>query len=227
MKLKRFIIFVLFFLALVAPRFSFGQACSPTALNSSDTNASQICNPVEKVGGGTLQTFAIHILQGFAGASSMITITYVVYSGFHFLISQGNSEDVEHAKRALQWSLSGLAVMMLAYVLVSALSTFLNYNPDSSIGNGQTPTVTNPIGGNGGVNVFNDLFVRIINGFLGLAGLLAILIIVLNGLRYVTAGGNDEQTEKAKSGLLYSVVGLVIIFFAYVIVRASAAFLGK
>ncbi len=58
----------------------------------------------------------------------------------------------------------------------------------------------------------------IISVALGIIGALALLIITVSGLRYITAGGNPEKTAKAKNGIIYSLVGLVVAISAEAIV---------
>ena len=55
-------------------------------------------------------------------------------------------------------------------------------------------------------------------GFL-LAGMLGVVGIVLSGFRYVTSNGDAGQVSKAKQGLLYSVIGLVVVSVAFGLVR--------
>lgn len=52
----------------------------------------------------------------------------------------------------------------------------------------------------------------------GIAGALALLIITVSGLRYITSAGNPEKVSKAKNGIIYAVVGLVIAISAEAIV---------
>lgn len=47
------------------------------------------------------------------------------------------------------------------------------------------------------------------------AGIMAVIIIIIAGILYITAGGNPEQVKRAKNAILYSIVGLVIILFAF------------
>jgi len=53
---------------------------------------------------------------------------------------------------------------------------------------------------------------------LGIAGALALLMITVSGLRYITAAGNPEKVSKAKSGIVYSLVGLAVAISAEAIV---------
>ena len=48
----------------------------------------------------------------------------------------------------------------------------------------------------------------------GTIGALAVLMIVISGLRYITSAGNPEQTAKAKNGIIYALVGVVVAISA-------------
>lgn len=52
----------------------------------------------------------------------------------------------------------------------------------------------------------------------GIIGALSLLMITVSGLRYITSAGNPEKTAKAKSGIIYAIVGLVIAISAEAIV---------
>ncbi len=71
----------------------------------------------------------------------------------------------------------------------------------------------------------NGLIIRVINIVLGLSGAFAVLFIVIGGFRYITAGGSEETTEKARKTLTNSVIGLTIILLAAMIVRITANFI--
>lgn len=50
-------------------------------------------------------------------------------------------------------------------------------------------------------------------------GIVAVIMIIVSGLLYVISEGDPSKTKRAKDGILYSVVGLVIILSAFVITR--------
>ena len=56
---------------------------------------------------------------------------------------------------------------------------------------------------------------------LGLAfgAVVAVLFLILGGYRYMTSQGNQTQTESAKNTVLYSMIGLVVIFLSTLIFR--------
>jgi hypothetical protein len=51
------------------------------------------------------------------------------------------------------------------------------------------------------------------------AGLIAVIMIIIAGFSYTTAGGNAEQTKTARNRILYAAVGLAIIALSWTITR--------
>lgn len=66
---------------------------------------------------------------------------------------------------------------------------------------------------------FNDLVHSIINVLSAIVGVVAVIMIIVGGLRYITSGGNDTSVSGAKNTILYAVIGLVIVALAQIIVR--------
>ena len=56
---------------------------------------------------------------------------------------------------------------------------------------------------------------RIIRTAMGLLGIVAVVIILIGGFKWMTAGGNDEQTGEAKQWIFSGIIGLAIILSAY------------
>lgn len=52
----------------------------------------------------------------------------------------------------------------------------------------------------------------------GIVGALAFLFIVISGFRYVISAGDPQEIAKAKNGIIYSLIGLVIAISAEIIV---------
>lgn len=73
--------------------------------------------------------------------------------------------------------------------------------------------------GGGGQPQLVPTFKKIINVLLFIIGLIAVLMIVIGGLRYVVSGGDSSATKGAKDTILYAVIGLVVAIMAYGIVN--------
>jgi len=60
---------------------------------------------------------------------------------------------------------------------------------------------------------------RVVGAFLGLLGSISLLMFVWGGFMYMTASGNDEQIKRAKKTFRNAVVGLVLSFSSYAILK--------
>lgn len=70
-----------------------------------------------------------------------------------------------------------------------------------------------------GTKDVRETVARIINVALGLLGIVAVVIILIGGFEWMTAGGNEEKTGEAKKRILAGVIGLAIILAAYAIAQ--------
>lgn len=64
-----------------------------------------------------------------------------------------------------------------------------------------------------------NLAETLINTLLYLIGIVAVIVIILGGFRYVTSNGDQGQITAAKNIILYAVIGLIVAILAYVIVN--------
>lgn len=76
----------------------------------------------------------------------------------------------------------------------------------------------NPLG-SGGYDI-REVLGRVIKGIISIIGSLALLMFVYGGTLWLTSGGNSEMVKKGKDILVWSTLGLVVIFTSYAIVSA-------
>ena len=60
---------------------------------------------------------------------------------------------------------------------------------------------------------------NLVNVAMGLAGLIAVVVIVFGGQRYLTSSGDPGKAKQAKDMITYGVIGLVVTVLAWVIVN--------
>ena len=65
---------------------------------------------------------------------------------------------------------------------------------------------------------FNKLWATIINIVSFIAGSIAIIMIIVGGLRYILSSGDPNSTGAARNTIIYALVGLVIVVAARTIV---------
>jgi hypothetical protein len=80
----------------------------------------------------------------------------------------------------------------------------------------QTDCATSAAGANASVDT---LITNVINLFSLVVGIVAVIMIIVGGLKYITSGGDSGNVTGAKNTILYAVVGLIVVALAQVIVR--------
>ena len=75
-------------------------------------------------------------------------------------------------------------------------------------------TLTDPLGGASIPTIIG----RIIKAALGVSGSLALIMFIYGGFIWMTSGGDKEKITKGRKTLVWAVLGLVIVFTAYILV---------
>lgn len=70
----------------------------------------------------------------------------------------------------------------------------------------------------------NKIIGTIINAILGFTGVIFLVLIIAAGELWLTAGGNSEQTEKARGLIFNAVIGLLIVFGSYLATNYAVPF---
>ena len=65
----------------------------------------------------------------------------------------------------------------------------------------------------------NGVFKQVTNTILYIVGIIAVIMLIIGGIRYVTSGGDSKKVTDAKNTVLYAIIGLVIAFLAFAIVN--------
>lgn len=65
----------------------------------------------------------------------------------------------------------------------------------------------------------NGVFRQITNTILYIVGIIAVIMLIWGGIRYITSGGDSKKVTDAKNTILYAIIGLVIALLAFAIVN--------
>ena len=74
----------------------------------------------------------------------------------------------------------------------------------------------NPLGK--GITI-ESFIARVINFVLGLIGSVSLLMFIYGGLTWMTSAGKSDQVKKGRDIIVWSVIGLAIVFTAYIMVK--------
>lgn len=70
-------------------------------------------------------------------------------------------------------------------------------------------------------DLFGDtgVFRQVTNVILYIVGIIAVIMLIIGGIKYVISGGDSKKVTDAKNTVLYAIIGLIIAFLAFAIVN--------
>lgn len=78
-----------------------------------------------------------------------------------------------------------------------------------------------------GFDTFPELVVFVMKGFFFLIGIMAVLIIIVGGVRLLLSQGNQESVTKGKQTIIWAVAGLIVALLSFSLVSIVQSLLSK
>jgi len=131
-------------------------------------------------------------------AGTLITILggmMIIIAGFLYLTSAGDEGRMKTAKSALMYAIGGIAVGLTATAIAGLVKS-------SVAGTDLMAIITN--------------IATTVGTFMASVG---VIMIVVSGIFYLTAAGDPAKIKKAKTTLIYAIVGIVIGLSATAIIN--------
>ena len=159
---------------------------------------------------GNIDAAVVSVINTILNYVALAAVIAIIVAGLYMILTGGAQAD--KAKTIIIWTLVGLAVILLAKVIVNFVYSLFGANV-----------------GNVGINVLNgtnpvQVVIQVVNTVLTYVGLAAVIAIVIAGLYMILSGGT--QADKAKEIIKWVIIGLVVILLAKVIVAFIYAALG-
>lgn len=150
----------------------------------------------------TIITFIKYIIGSVA-------VLYIVRSALRLVMQGDKDEEMAKDKKSILWGLLGLVFILMANPIINKVF----FKIDTSKFPGTEPVQP-------GIDT-KQLAMEIAgatNLIAAIAGPMALISLVIGGIMYITAGGEDEKMGKAKKIMLWSSIGIVVIYGAFAIV---------
>ena len=151
---------------------------------------------------------ATNVLTDITVIAAYLVLAYVIYGGYLYMFSSGDPGKAASGKKALTHAFIGLAIVMSAYTIFGAIRIAILGNNSFS--------GCNPLSGTECIDG-NAMVTNLIQWFIGMAGVVSAIFIVVGGWGYITASGDPNKLQKAKTTLLYAIIGLIIVALAEVL----------
>ena len=172
-------------------------------------------NPADPSGNITnITNFFKAVLGGILNIIAYLGVLFLVISGVTYIIgsSSGNDGLIGTAKKIAVGSIIGLALAL-------AGPTFMKDIKEIVLNGGEMPTDI------ASAPSLSTIVSNVLSFLLSAIGILAIISLVINSIWYLTAGGNSAKTDKAKTNITWSIIGLAIAGAALMIVKQIAYFI--
>lgn len=143
-----------------------------------------------------------------------VAVLFVVRNGLRLVLLGGNEEEVAKDKKNIFYGMLGLIVILISNPIVNKV--FFKIDTSKYPGLEAVQPGVDPkrlVGEIAGMT----------NVVAAIAGPFALLSLVAGGLMYILAGGEEEKIGKAKKIIMWSLIGLVIIYGAFAIVSTFVA----
>lgn len=148
-------------------------------------------------------TIVLNVIEIAVQVVGYLAIFYIIYGGFRYITSAGAPEAHAAAMKTILNAVIGLAIAICSIAIVRLMAQVILGTPDSETG----VYVNSPA----------DILTAVLNTAYFIAGAVAVIVIIISGFNFVTSSGNAQRVAKARMGILYAAIGLVVIIFASVI----------
>jgi hypothetical protein len=142
-------------------------------------------------------TAVLNVVSSVLGVVGYLAIGFVIWGGVLYMTAQGDPGKVAKGKKTITNSLIGLIIVMSASIISGAIAGIVS-------GANRTNSKS----------FFNDIF----GTFFVWSGIIAVIMLVYGGIQYITSTGNPAGIQKAKTTILYAVIGLIVAILAGLIV---------
>lgn len=215
-------------LAAACPATNFCRsACSTGETSTADTCASgqTCCAPAAPAGGGattqitftnplqfdTVEGLLTNVMGVIQNIIVVLALVFIVIGAILYITSAGDEGRMKTAKGAILAAMIGLAIALAAPSFLKEIGTVLGWGPVND-------------GVVAGALTLSQIASKVLAFLLSIVGVLGVIMLVIGGLVYLTAAGDENRIDTGKKIVLYSIIGITVAMAALVLVTQIATF---
>ncbi len=158
----------------------------------------------------------VNIIDWVRTIAIMLAVLMFIVGGFIYMTSAG-SDRVQTASKMLTGAAIGLLVVFTAGSIIIEVLWAIGQDPGEATG-----VLGGVLEGEGGRSSFTEIVGRVATVIAGFIISLGVLMLVVGGIMYMTAAGEDSRADMAKSIIKYAIMGITIALLAWSIVSFFA-----
>lgn len=156
-------------------------------------------------------TIAANVATDITIIAAYLVVGYIIYGGYLYIFSTGEAGKVATGKKALYHAILGLAIVISANVILTAIRAALGGNTFCNPNDPLTTGCTN-------MEDAGTIITSSLQWVIGIAGVIAAIFIVYGGISYTISRGEPGKLQQAKQMITYALIGLAIVALSELIV---------
>lgn len=143
-------------------------------------------------------TIILNIVDMAMVAVGYISFGFILYGGFQFILSLGSSDKMAAARTTILNASIGLVIAISAVAIVGAGMDII---PSGGVATASPSVVL--------ANILDMIYFA--------AGAASVIAIIISGFTMIVSGDKPDSISKARNGIMFAAIGIVVIIFAKVI----------
>lgn len=162
----------------------------------------------------TVESLLDSVLSAIQKIVVVLALVFIAIGAVMILVSAGSPETVEKGKKTITMAIVGLAIGIAAPSILKELGVILNWNSGAVSVPGSVSSALS----------LSQIALNVLHFLLGIIGVLALIMLVIGGIMYLTSAGDEERVESGKKIFKYSLIGIVVVMASMVIVKQITYF---
>src|SRR6185369_550317 len=184
-----------------------GYCCTPSTTQGNLTTVT-FSNPLKF---DTVEGVLNNVLSTLQSIIVVLALVFIVIGAILYITSGGDEGRMKVAKSAITASLIGLALGLAAPSFLKEIGTVLGWNNVTSSVVASSQTLT-------------EIATKVLNFLLSVVGILGVIMLVICGIMYLTAAGDENRIDTGKKIVTYSIIGIMVALAALVLVNQIVSF---
>ena len=143
-----------------------------------------------------------------------LAVIMLVVGGMLYITAFGRQNQLEWAKNTITYALIGIALVLAAPSFLREIMSL--FGDEQATGEDVVSQAKD----------IKTILLSVLQWIIAIFGIVALVSFVISGMRFIFAGGDTQKTEKARRGIFYSLLGVLVAGSALLIIKEILRIIG-
>ncbi len=151
-------------------------------------------------------------MGGIQSLVATIALLMIVIGAIMYVLSFGDEGKIKKAKTLITAALIGIVIVIAAPAFLKEIANLLGWGGEVTGVEGATSFS------------LTQIATKVLQFLLSIIGTLALIMLIIGAIMYLTSAGNENQAKKARSVITAAFIGIVIAMASLVVIGQLAEF---